>query len=183
MTNELEDFVAAFESARAVSDDADLSAFLPSQGHPLYRAVLVELIRIDLEHGWRVGRHLRLEEYQHRFPQIATDADAWQQIAFEDYRLRRQAGEQPSALEYQRRFGVNIGGWPASEAIGGDGAAEMPATCVVADPPGPASIFSAARSSIPSALHRRPSLRAEQAKLALLGDGHSCPVLAHSYFW
>src|SRR5207253_1467899 len=35
------------------------------------------------------------------------------EIAFEEYRLRQQAGENPAPLEYQQRFGINIANWPA----------------------------------------------------------------------
>ena len=37
-----------------------------------------------------------------------------QEIAFEEFRLRRQAGEDPSPLEYRRRFGADTLDWPSS---------------------------------------------------------------------
>jgi hypothetical protein len=37
-----------------------------------------------------------------------------QEIAFEEFRLRRQAGEDPSPLEYRRRFGADTQDWPCS---------------------------------------------------------------------
>ena len=45
MLNELEDLISAFESAQARDGQADLADFLPESSHPLYRAVLAELIR------------------------------------------------------------------------------------------------------------------------------------------
>src|SRR5207244_3853970 len=104
MSIELEHYVTAFELAQADGAAIDLAGFLPAPEHPLHRAVLAELIRIDLEYGWKRGRAKPLEDYQRRFPQVAQDAEAWQQIAFEEYRLRRQAGEDTSPEEYRRRF-------------------------------------------------------------------------------
>lgn len=37
------------------------------------------------------------------------------EIAFEEYRQRRQAGEHPSPAEYSRRFGVDTRAWPRAE--------------------------------------------------------------------
>src|SRR5260370_26810389 len=96
MPNELEDFVAAFESAQARDQPIDLSDFLPSGDHPLYGAVLAELIRVDLEFGWQQGRPKPLEDYRRRFPHLALDPQLWPQIAYEDYRLRRQAADNAS---------------------------------------------------------------------------------------
>jgi serine/threonine protein kinase/tetratricopeptide (TPR) repeat protein len=118
---ELEDFVEAYESVRARDAGADLSAFLPARGHPLYMTVLCELVRIDLEYAWRGGRPRRLEEYEARFPELFRDRERVQEVAFEEYRLRRQLGDVPDAGEYERRWGVNAGHWPGGEAPGGSG--------------------------------------------------------------
>ena len=47
--DELDGFVAAYETARGRDLGADLAAFLPDPGHPLYREVLRELVRVDME--------------------------------------------------------------------------------------------------------------------------------------
>jgi hypothetical protein len=109
---ELEDFIEAFESAPVRGGPADLARFLPDPVHPRYREVLTELIRIDLEWSWRQGTPRRPEDYQSFFPQHLGDPEVLQALAFEEYRLRRQAGENPSPAEYQQRFGLTIGFWP-----------------------------------------------------------------------
>src|SRR5262249_29453485 len=106
---ELDDFIEAFERAQARGVPSDLAHFLPEAPHPLYQAILSELIRVDLEYSWKRGDPKRVEDYQTRFPQIFTDRDALEGIAFEEYRLRLQAGEFPSLGEYQRRFGLTFG--------------------------------------------------------------------------
>src|SRR5262245_11832224 len=112
---ELDDFVAAFETAQARDGPVDLAAFLPGPAHPLYREVLRELVRVDLEFGWSRGRARSLEEYRRTFPQLFKDPDDLRAITFEEYRLRRQAGEDPTPDEYRRRFGVDVGDWPAPQ--------------------------------------------------------------------
>ncbi len=49
---------------------ADLAAFLPAPDHPLYQPVLCELVRVDLEYGWKRGRPVPLEDYRGRFPDL-----------------------------------------------------------------------------------------------------------------
>jgi len=118
MANDLENFIAAFESARASDLQTDLTHFLPAQDHPLYGAVLAELIRVDLEFGWQQGRPKSLEDYRRRFPQLAEDLQLWPAISFEEYRLRRQAGENASPEDYRARLGSVVDDWPILEKNG-----------------------------------------------------------------
>lgn len=108
----LDDHVEAFERARQVHPDTDLRAFLPPNQDPLYATVLRELIRIDLEFGWEAGSPRSLDDYQSAFPELFSDPESLQEIAFEEYRLRRQAGQNPSPQEYASRYGLDASGWP-----------------------------------------------------------------------
>jgi serine/threonine protein kinase/Flp pilus assembly protein TadD len=108
---ELGDYVEAFEQAR-LRGEVDLADFLPPAEHPLYRGVLLELIRVDLDHGWRTGRPRPLPDYQGRFPDLFADPVALKEVAFDEYRLRRRAGENPRPDDYKRRYGVSTAGWP-----------------------------------------------------------------------
>src|SRR6185312_10442903 len=106
--------VDAYESARARGDRVDVATFLPPPDHPEYLAILCELVRVDLEYSWQDGRPNRLDHYRGRFPELFRDRRWVQEIAFEEFRLRRQAGEDPSPLEYRRRFGADTLDWPSS---------------------------------------------------------------------
>ena len=108
---ELDEYVAAFESAQAVGEEVDLANFLPPLGHPQYAKLLCELARIDLELSWRRGCPRKVEYYRDRFPGLA-DSDALSDLAFEEYRLRCQAGERPRPAEYNARLGITAAGWP-----------------------------------------------------------------------
>jgi serine/threonine protein kinase/Flp pilus assembly protein TadD len=115
---QLDDFVAAFEAARGRGGRDDLAEFLPERGHPLYLEALRELVRVDLELGWEQGRPRPLEEYRRRFPELFADPDSLAAIAFEEYRLRRAAGENPTPAEYERRYGLPVTDWPAPLSAG-----------------------------------------------------------------
>jgi eukaryotic-like serine/threonine-protein kinase len=115
---ELDDYVAAYEAARAGNDQADPAAFLPPPEHPLHGEVLRELIRVDLEYAWRSGQRRRLEDYQAAFSHLFQDPVALRDIAFEEYRLRRFAGENVSPGEYAQRFRLDTADWPDDSCAG-----------------------------------------------------------------
>jgi serine/threonine protein kinase len=104
---ERERYVEAFEAARASDPSADFAPFLPPVSHPLYIPVLEELIRIDLEQSWLRGESRWLEDYIGRFPQLLEASASVRTLAFEEFRLRRRAGQAPSADEYKLRFGID----------------------------------------------------------------------------
>src|SRR5262245_16294574 len=120
MTMELENssntlidaYVEAFESARGKQTDLDLGDFAPPSEHPLRGRVACELVRVDLEYGWRQGQPRPLEEYGSIFPELVADAACLHNVAFEEYRLRDQALANPTAQEYRARFGIDTSGWP-----------------------------------------------------------------------
>ncbi|MGE3819015.1 MAG: serine/threonine-protein kinase, partial [Isosphaeraceae bacterium] len=105
---EVDDYVLAFEEAYQVRGGADPAAFLPPRGHPLHAAVLQELVRVDLEFGWGRGCPRDLDDYHREFPELVEDHEALRAIAYEEYRLRRQAGQDTSASEYRARYGVDL---------------------------------------------------------------------------
>ncbi|MBY0523977.1 MAG: protein kinase [Gemmataceae bacterium] len=108
----LDDFIEAYEDAQAQTGQAEVADFLPPADHPLHRDVLRELVRVDLEYGWQLGRPQPLESYRQRFPHLFQDPDSVHAVAFEEFRLRRQAGEMVCSGDYQKRYGVDTSGWP-----------------------------------------------------------------------
>jgi eukaryotic-like serine/threonine-protein kinase len=114
---ELDDYIKAFEEARAGDPSARLADFLPRGDRALYPDVLRELVRVDLELSWQGEHGKRLEDYAAEFPELFGDPGALQEIAFEEYRLRRLAGEDATPAEYAQRFGVNADEWPEELAL------------------------------------------------------------------
>src|SRR5687767_3930916 len=99
-------FLEIFETARAKYGVANLDEFLPPPGHPLRDSLLPEMIRIDLEYGWERGNPLPLDEYRRRYPEPFADPDHLRELAYEEYRLRMQAGERTSPAEYAERYRI-----------------------------------------------------------------------------
>lgn len=104
---EKETFIEAFEAAFAADVDADFAVFIPPSEHPLRLPVLEELVRIDLEHHWLRGEPRWLEHYFRRFPELIETSAVVRTLAFEEHRLRRQAGQSVQAAEYRERFGID----------------------------------------------------------------------------
>jgi eukaryotic-like serine/threonine-protein kinase len=108
----LSEYIEAFEVAQNDHPDVELSRFLPARNHPLYGTVLRELVRVDLEYRWQRGHPRSLSDYRNEFPELFADVSGLEEIAFEEYRLRCQAGEPASPGEYAQRFGIDTRAWP-----------------------------------------------------------------------
>ena len=109
---QLDDFVEAYEVAREAGQARDLADFVPPAEHPQRRATIVELVRVDLEYSWRDGPGKRVEQYQRMFPEDLSDAGDLKDIAFEEYRLRRWAGEDVSRDIYGQLYAIATDDWP-----------------------------------------------------------------------
>jgi serine/threonine protein kinase/tetratricopeptide (TPR) repeat protein len=108
----LDDVVAKFEAALARDSQADLSSFLPDESHPLRASTLVELVRIELEHEWEKGQPRNLDSYFLRFPEVFAETARRQEVAYEEFRLRRQVGQDPDPLLYAKQYGIETKDWP-----------------------------------------------------------------------
>ena len=115
---DVNEFVEAYESAQDRDGRADLTDFAPPPGHPERLPILCELVRVDLEYHWRRSQSRRLEYYRDLFPDLFEGPEFVRAMAYEEYRLRAQAGERPTQADYQRRFGIEDGRWPPSPLSG-----------------------------------------------------------------
>jgi serine/threonine protein kinase/Tfp pilus assembly protein PilF len=123
-----EQFLEAFEAARGAGP-AEIADFLPPLDHPQYRHVLREMIRIDLEIGWTRGTPTALADYLERFPALRDDPDGLAAVAYEEYRLRRQAGQTPDLQDYARH-GVERQCWPGAPEQTGTPPPFSPTQCL-----------------------------------------------------
>jgi serine/threonine protein kinase/Flp pilus assembly protein TadD len=85
--------------------------------HPLLLPVMADLVRTELGNRRARGERPELEEYRARFPALFADPGALREVAFEDYRQRREAAEDAHPGEYRRRYGVDTHGWPAPDPV------------------------------------------------------------------
>ena len=114
---EIDQFLEAFEAAQKATSGIDLRDFLPARTHPLYAVILKELIRVDLEHRSNTGAFRSLDNYRQLFPEFFLDPAVVQEVAFEEYRQRRERGERPAPEEYAERYGVETSRWPRSTSL------------------------------------------------------------------
>ncbi|MGQ0635854.1 MAG: serine/threonine-protein kinase [Planctomycetaceae bacterium] len=100
LADRVESFLRAWENA---PEPPALGGFLPDDPPAVRRLTLVELIKVDLECRWRGRRAPRtLEEYLAEFPELAADLPA--DLVYEEFHVRRQAGDAVQAAHYLARF-------------------------------------------------------------------------------
>ena len=114
---DLESCVRSFEAANLGDQSANLESFLPNVSHPRYLAILSELIRLDMEFSWARGTPNRLADFIERYPAVFADANTFQEIAFEEYRIRLGNGERPSPSEYVSRYGIDCSNWQTGAEV------------------------------------------------------------------
>jgi serine/threonine protein kinase/tetratricopeptide (TPR) repeat protein len=115
-STELSDFVRAYERCQNQEGGAPLKEFLPEPCHPLYLTVLREMVCIDLEYGWKRKQPRPLESYRLLVPELFADPESMREVALQEYRLRLEAGQRPTPLEYQQQYGVDTTDWPRPSA-------------------------------------------------------------------
>jgi serine/threonine protein kinase/tetratricopeptide (TPR) repeat protein len=106
--SEIDPYIEGFEREMSARGAAQIADYLPGPHEEIYPAVLRELVRSDLEFHWGQGKPKLVESYLVAFPCLAEDPAGLSEIAFEEFRLRRRAGETPSPDEYLSRLGVDL---------------------------------------------------------------------------
>ncbi|HKB06148.1 MAG TPA: serine/threonine-protein kinase [Gemmataceae bacterium] len=100
VSEHLEAFARAWDSA---ADPPDPAAFLPADMPEARRLALIEIIKLDLDYRLQRGLSRPLEDYLRAFPELAEGGLPCD-LLYEDFHLRRQAGEAVTPSEYYRRF-------------------------------------------------------------------------------
>ena len=109
---QLDDYVEAYEAARESGAHLDVADFVPPADHPQWSETIVELVRVDLEYRWTSGHGRSVEQYQGMFPEVLRRGENLEKVAFEEYRLRRLAGECVTRDDYRQRFAIDTEDWP-----------------------------------------------------------------------
>ena len=110
--NRIYEFVEQFESARELDNRVDVQRFMPNREESGFLSIAIELLRVDLQFSWEDACPTPLVGYQKRFPDVLSDQSRLAELAFEEFRMRRIAGEQVDPFEYQRKFAVDVDNWP-----------------------------------------------------------------------
>jgi len=99
LTETLEAFSDAWGSASYPPSIVD---FLPETESPLRMELVPELIKLDLEQRWQMGLRKLLEDYADDVPELDTLMSV--DLVFEEYHIRKTAGDRVSPTEYFKRF-------------------------------------------------------------------------------
>src|SRR6516162_6307201 len=99
------DVLDVFDLAWQGGSPPRIEDFLPPPGDPSRLALLVGLVRIDLERRINVGEAVRIEHaYFTRFPELGTDAEVAVPLVLHEYQLRARSDPSLSLREYVQRF-------------------------------------------------------------------------------
>ena len=96
----LEAFAKAWESG---AEPPNPATFLPTQDAAARRLALVELIKLDQDNRLQRGLEQPLEHYLQAFPELAQGGLPCD-LLYEDFHLRRQAGQAVDPADYYQRF-------------------------------------------------------------------------------
>jgi hypothetical protein len=109
----IEEACEDFEVAREAGRPEPIEHFLPPPEDPRYLVTLEELVKIEMERAWKATRTAGekgpaerpplVEAYLARFPQLREGAIVCR-LARQEYHVRHQHGDTPSADEYGSRF-------------------------------------------------------------------------------
>jgi tetratricopeptide (TPR) repeat protein/tRNA A-37 threonylcarbamoyl transferase component Bud32 len=95
--------VVRFEDAWQRGQRPVLARYLPADGEQR-RAVLVELVHVDLERRLKAGELVRVEAYLGYYPELADEARVVVDLLAAEYALRSRREPGLNADEYVRRF-------------------------------------------------------------------------------
>jgi hypothetical protein len=95
LAQRLERFIATWDAG----SEPTLADFLPPDPPTLRRLVLVELVKVDLEQRTTRGKKKPLESYTTDFPELLENGEPPCDLIYEEYHIRRTAGEKISARE------------------------------------------------------------------------------------
>jgi len=87
------------------SEPPALAAFVPAEPAALRRLTLIELVKVDLARRWALPNlRRRVESYLEEFPELACVGSVPCDLIYEEFFVRKQAGEVIDKSEYFRRF-------------------------------------------------------------------------------
>src|SRR5689334_11785592 len=104
LTNHMEALLSAWETQSA---PPTLRDYLPKGNLALQVVAVVELIKIDLEQRHARGLWHPLEWYAEKFPEMLHAGEPPCDLIYEEYHVRKSAGEEVDPQEYFQRFPKN----------------------------------------------------------------------------
>jgi eukaryotic-like serine/threonine-protein kinase len=100
LAQRLERFIATWDSGQ----EPTLVDYLPAEPPAHRRMVLVELVKVDLEQRTTRGRKKPVESYSADFPELLENGEPPCDLIYEEYHIRRTAGDSVAPRDYYERF-------------------------------------------------------------------------------
>lgn len=100
----LDEAVLRMEDACRDGNPVALEDFVPPSDHPLRRAILVEMIKVDMEGKFHRGEPKRLEQYAEAWPELANDDAGLLELLSFECGTAAVCGRPIDQAELQRRF-------------------------------------------------------------------------------
>jgi WD40 repeat protein/DNA-directed RNA polymerase subunit RPC12/RpoP len=126
----LDELILRFDRAWQSGQRPRIADYLSPSGMnvspELRRRLLVELVMIDMDARWREASVMpagkvkgnvdrpTVEHYLTQFPELGVLADVPTALVANEYRLRRRAGQKPSVIDFEHRFGKRDGALSAA---------------------------------------------------------------------
>lgn len=101
---EIEDRVYEYEQDYAAGRAKPLHAYLPADDTGQRQAVLVELVKVDLELRWNDGRPIQLTDYCREYADLGTKDELPPDLVYEAYRVACQHGSAETPEEFCASF-------------------------------------------------------------------------------
>lgn len=108
----LEQTLFRFEQTWQQQGSAKLENFVPDRESENYLEILAELVRSDMEFRSDSGQPVTAATYFERFPDLGSNANARNEVVFEEYRLCNIRGAAVSHQQMEQRYGVDASDWP-----------------------------------------------------------------------
>ncbi len=147
----LDEIVDRYESALADESwqSVRVETFARPQTDEEYWPTLIELLRIRMEVSFNDGKCMGVSECVAEFPELITHREHIATLAFEEYRLRRAAGELVDVDALASRWQIDCSGWTISASDAHDYSSKHSS--------GPRSSVSQSRSSVSNSRTARNS--------------------------
>ena len=111
-TTVLEALVERFESAWDSDQPIAIESLIRPIDGDARRDTLVELIRTEMELRFQQGERPTTESFLQRFPELANDPTATNEIAFEEYRQHHLTGNSVGRDVFADRYRISTDEWP-----------------------------------------------------------------------
>jgi hypothetical protein len=93
-----------FAEATAQGPIGEWEQFLDGVSKPVRHALLMEMVRTDLEMRWAQGKRSFVEDYVRKYPELLTGGQVPLDLILEEWQQRSKRKDQPDKVSFLKRF-------------------------------------------------------------------------------